>query len=69
MAGSPHCPICLGSGWVCEDHGTHSYAHDTDPGCGDTSGVPCSCNLDPSDLGPGYTSLANVNGDEEKSIH
>ena len=34
------CPVCLGSGWVCEDHPDKPWEHE---GCGG-AGAPCFCN-------------------------
>jgi hypothetical protein len=34
------CPICRGSGWVCEDHPGEPWEH---AGCGG-AGVACQCN-------------------------
>jgi hypothetical protein len=35
-----NCPICDGSGWVCEDHPDKPWQHDA---CGG-AGSPCICN-------------------------
>jgi hypothetical protein len=38
--GNSQCPICFGSGRVCEDHPDKPWEHD---GCGGAGG-PCICN-------------------------
>ena len=38
---NPKCPVCLGLGWVCENHPDRAW--DTDIGCECGAGVPCEC--------------------------
>jgi hypothetical protein len=37
-----NCPICLGLGWVCENH--PDLAWDKGLGCECGAGMPCGCN-------------------------
>lgn len=39
-AGAKDCPICKGTGWVCEEHPDKPWEHD---GCGGAGGR-CVCN-------------------------
>jgi hypothetical protein len=36
------CPICLGFGWVCENHPHSAWSEEFGCQCG--AGVPCKCN-------------------------
>lgn len=36
------CPVCLGEGWVCEEHDLTAWG-DGDECCG-AAGMPCKCN-------------------------
>jgi hypothetical protein len=43
-----HCPICRGSGWVCENHPREAFDYELGCICGE--GKPCECNhTDPPD--------------------
>jgi hypothetical protein len=37
-----NCPICLGIGWVCENHPDRPW--DDEIGCTCGAGLPCECN-------------------------
>lgn len=37
----PKCPVCLGLGWVCENHPGLTW--DTELGCQCGAGMPCGC--------------------------
>jgi hypothetical protein len=37
----PNCPICLGLGWVCENHPNRAW--DNKEGCQCGAGMPCEC--------------------------
>ena len=39
---NPNCPICLGIGWVCENHPDRAW--DDEMGCTCGAGMPCACN-------------------------
>jgi hypothetical protein len=39
----PDCPVCLGLGWVCENH-PHLPWTDDGRGCQCGAGMPCECN-------------------------
>jgi hypothetical protein len=38
---NPECPICLGSGWVCENHPKLAWSERLGCQCG--AGMPCEC--------------------------
>jgi hypothetical protein len=37
-----NCPICLGFGWVCENHPHSAWSYEFGCQCG--AGIPCKCN-------------------------
>lgn len=39
----PHCTVCKGQGWVCENHQTIAWNEGYPPCCGG-AGAPCVCN-------------------------
>jgi hypothetical protein len=43
------CLICLGLGWVCENHPDKAW--DKNSGCECGAGMPCQCNDDAGALG------------------
>lgn len=40
---NPSCEICLGEGWVCENHPQNPWNFG-DPSCCGGAGAPCDCN-------------------------
>jgi hypothetical protein len=50
LASLSSCPICAGTGWICEEHPTLPWGHD---GCGGAGG-PCICNPE------GYVEMVQV---------
>jgi len=38
----PHCRICFGLGWVCENHPKRAWREELGCQCG--AGMPCECN-------------------------
>ena len=37
----PKCPVCLGIGWVCENHPDRAWSEEFGCQCG--AGMPCEC--------------------------
>lgn len=53
----PHCTICKGEGWVCENHDATPW--DGGHGCCGGAGMPCICNP-MSDPEPGSVTVWDI---------
>lgn len=59
------CPLCKGSGWVCEDHPHLPFMHD--PDCG-AEGRKCRCNPTAA-MPPGTEIVAAVEDVNNVAVH
>lgn len=55
------CKICLGEGWVCENHPQNAWQGGNQTCCGG-AGKPCKCN----DADPPWAYLSEVYAEAEK---
>jgi hypothetical protein len=61
-----NCPICLGIGWVCENHPDRAW--DDELGCTCGAGEPCRCNA-VGEPGVDEPDISQVIEDGEKTRH
>jgi hypothetical protein len=61
-----NCPVCLGIGWVCENHPDKPW--DDEIGCTCGAGTPCSCNSAEGHEEPDITQVI-IDESEKPIIH